>query len=134
MIIVRDQSAKEKLPEFMKTMLCLTVYESKGLEFDDVILYNFFASGETSAALWKLLNKIQEKRKIRRGYLPDWILDIQPGEQEAFVEAAVAEAVIKHREAKKAAADEAAGAEELKNEADLRNQAVVEALAANQDG
>jgi DNA helicase IV len=27
-------------------MLCLTVYEAKGLEFDDVILYNFFCEGE----------------------------------------------------------------------------------------
>ena len=72
---MRDQSAKEELPEFMKSMLCLTVYESKGLEFDDVILFNFFASGETSAALWKLLNKIQGNRTYR-SFLPDWILDI----------------------------------------------------------
>jgi hypothetical protein len=27
-------------------MLCLTVYEAKGLEFDDVILYNFFHMGD----------------------------------------------------------------------------------------
>ena len=37
---------KKNLPEFMKNMLCLTVYEVKGLEFDDVILYNFFSIGE----------------------------------------------------------------------------------------
>ena len=30
----------------MENMLCLTVYECKGLEFDDVILYNFFAGSE----------------------------------------------------------------------------------------
>ena len=49
-IIVRDQHVKEQLPEFMKSMLCLTVYESKGLEFDDVILFNFFAMSEIKAA------------------------------------------------------------------------------------
>lgn len=41
-IIVRDQASKEQIPEFMRDMLCLTVYEAKGLEFDDVILFNFF--------------------------------------------------------------------------------------------
>ena len=45
-VIVRDQDQKKNLPEFMKNMLCLTVYECKGLEFDDVILFNFFSMGE----------------------------------------------------------------------------------------
>ena len=101
MIIVRDQHVKEELPDFMKTMLCLTVYESKGLEFDDVILFNFFAMGEIKANLWKLLNDVRENRKYR-DQLPDWILDVAPGEEEAFVEAAIAEAVAKYREDKKA--------------------------------
>jgi DNA helicase IV len=41
-IIVREQESKSKIPEFLSNMLCLTVYEAKGLEFDDVILFNFF--------------------------------------------------------------------------------------------
>ena len=45
-MIVREQSQKDRVPDFLKSMLCLTVYEAKGLEFDDVILYNFFNSGE----------------------------------------------------------------------------------------
>ena len=45
-VIVRSQAVKEELPEFLRSMLCLTVYEAKGLEFDDVILFNFFAMGE----------------------------------------------------------------------------------------
>ena len=45
-VIVREQNVKQQLPDFMKGMLCLTVYEAKGLEFDDVILFNFFAMGE----------------------------------------------------------------------------------------
>jgi ATP-dependent exoDNAse (exonuclease V) beta subunit len=37
-------------------MLCLTVYEAKGLEFDDVILFDFFNSQEIESSKWKLLN------------------------------------------------------------------------------
>jgi hypothetical protein len=40
-------------------MLCLTVFEAKGLEFDDVVLYDFFSSGEIEAGSWKLINDIQ---------------------------------------------------------------------------
>ena len=42
----------------MKNMLCLTVYECKGLEFDDVILYNFFTMGDMRKEHWKLLNSV----------------------------------------------------------------------------
>jgi hypothetical protein len=45
-LIVRDQAAKEYIPDIFKNMLCLSVYEAKGLEFDDVILYNFFHLGD----------------------------------------------------------------------------------------
>ena len=49
---------KDKVPEFLANMLCLTVYEAKGLEFDDVFLYNFFAGENIGAGHWKLLNDI----------------------------------------------------------------------------
>ena len=39
-------------------MLCLTVYEAKGLEFDDVFLFNFFSGDNIDASQWKLLNEI----------------------------------------------------------------------------
>lgn len=99
-IIVRDQRVKEELPDFMKSMLCLTVYESKGLEFDDVILFNFFAMGEIKSNLWKLLDRIREDKKYREE-LPDWILDINENEEEAFIEAGVEKAVAVYREEKK---------------------------------
>ena len=54
-VIVRDQRVKKELPEFMQNMLCLTVYESKGLEFDDVILYNFFSMNDIGSHQWKIL-------------------------------------------------------------------------------
>ena len=112
-VIVRDQHVKEELPNFMKTMLCLTVYESKGLEFDDVILYNFFAMGDIKSNLWKLLNQIQEERKYRK-MLPDWILNTTMAEEETYIEAAVAEAVTKYREDKKAQMAEQENAKEDK--------------------
>ena len=53
----------------------MTVYESKGLEFDDVILFNFFAMGDIKKNLWKFLDKIQEQREYRQ-ILPDWLLNV----------------------------------------------------------
>eukprot|EP01102_Stenamoeba_stenopodia_P012541 TRINITY_DN3978_c0_g1_i2.p1 TRINITY_DN3978_c0_g1~~TRINITY_DN3978_c0_g1_i2.p1 ORF type:complete len:1649 (-),score=507.99 TRINITY_DN3978_c0_g1_i2:45-4790(-) len=41
-IIVRDPESKKKLPKILQGAMVLTVYESKGLEFDDVILFDFF--------------------------------------------------------------------------------------------
>ena len=46
------------MPEFFENMLCLTVYEAKGLEFDDVVLYNFFNCGLDEQRNWKILNEI----------------------------------------------------------------------------
>lgn len=41
-----NETAKEKIPEELSLALVLTVYEAKGLEFDDVLLYNFFTDSE----------------------------------------------------------------------------------------
>ena len=41
-IIVRDQESKLRIPSMLQHALCLTIYEAKGLEFNDVILFNFF--------------------------------------------------------------------------------------------
>ena len=50
-IIVRDDTAKEALRKSLKSALILTVVQSKGLEFEDVILYGFF-----SDTLWDNLS------------------------------------------------------------------------------
>lgn len=55
---MRDQEMKDQVPEFLANMLCLTIYEAKGLEFDDVFLYNFFSGETIEASHWKLLNEI----------------------------------------------------------------------------
>ena len=107
----------------MKSMLCLTVYESKGLEFDDVILFNFFAMGEVKAQSWKLLSHIRATQGYRKE-LPDWIIDIKEDEEEAFVETASMEALQKFQEEKKAREDEekARLAEEAKAEEAKANE------------
>ena len=47
-IIVRTDAKKEYVP--IKNALVFSVYESKGLEFDDVLLYNFFSDCEVSSS------------------------------------------------------------------------------------
>ena len=44
-------------------MLCLTVYECKGLEFDEVILFNFFQDSKC-VSQWKLLNDVVASEKV----------------------------------------------------------------------
>ncbi|CAD8159005.1 unnamed protein product [Paramecium pentaurelia] len=69
-IIVKDQESKEKLPQELQNALVLTIYEAKGLEFDDVILYNFFNDCPTSVDDWKILNEfeIQSVYMSEEGY------------------------------------------------------------------
>ena len=42
-VIVRSKEAIKTLPKSLRYAIVLTVYEAKGLEFDDVLLYNFFS-------------------------------------------------------------------------------------------
>ncbi|CAI2383785.1 unnamed protein product [Moneuplotes crassus] len=57
-VIVKSQDMKSKLPFFMKKALCLTVYEAKGLEFDDVILYDFFSESQCKGP-WRIIGDIE---------------------------------------------------------------------------
>ncbi|XP_033107816.1 TPR and ankyrin repeat-containing protein 1-like [Anneissia japonica] len=41
-VLVANEQTKEQLPKELKQALCLTIFEAKGLEFDDVMIYNFF--------------------------------------------------------------------------------------------
>ena len=57
---MRDQESKKSVPPVLQHALCLTVYECKGLEFEDVILYNFFNDAPDSIReQWKLINMLQ---------------------------------------------------------------------------
>lgn len=54
-ILVANEMAKEKIPEELNLALVLTIYEAKGLEFDDVLLYNFFTDSEAYKE-WKIIS------------------------------------------------------------------------------
>ncbi|XP_037703012.1 TPR and ankyrin repeat-containing protein 1 [Choloepus didactylus] len=54
-ILVANDMAKEKIPEELGLALVLTIYEAKGLEFDDVLLYNFFTDSEAYKE-WKIIS------------------------------------------------------------------------------
>ena len=43
-----NDAARESIPEELRLGLVLTIYEAKGLEFDDVLLYNFFKDSQVS--------------------------------------------------------------------------------------
>ena len=48
-ILVQSKEAKDQLPSILKGAIVLTIFESKGLEFDDVLLYNFFTDSLVSS-------------------------------------------------------------------------------------
>ncbi|CAE6534820.1 unnamed protein product [Rhizoctonia solani] len=55
-ILVRNEAARAALRSQVGEIgLILTLYESKGLEFDDVLLYNFFEDSVPSAATWRVI-------------------------------------------------------------------------------
>eukprot|EP00828_Plagiopyla_frontata_P017721 TRINITY_DN228_c0_g1_i7.p2 TRINITY_DN228_c0_g1~~TRINITY_DN228_c0_g1_i7.p2 ORF type:complete len:257 (+),score=59.42 TRINITY_DN228_c0_g1_i7:143-913(+) len=72
-IIVRDQESKKLVPKMLQHALCLTIYEAKGLEFDDVILFNFFNDSTMKPNLYNLLNllKISEQAINKDDFLKD---------------------------------------------------------------
>lgn len=69
-VIVRSEACKDRLPVELRAGLSLTVEESKGLEFDDVCVYNFVSespAGRDSAGreLWLVLSGAVEFDKHR---------------------------------------------------------------------
>ena len=45
-VLVASNEARETMPEELKHGLVMTIYEAKGLEFDDVLIYNFFKDSQ----------------------------------------------------------------------------------------
>ncbi|NXU52297.1 TRNK1 protein, partial [Turnix velox] len=65
-VLVANETAKEKIPEELSLALVLTVYEAKGLEFDDVLLYNFFTDSEASKE-WKIISSYTPDSDVQEG-------------------------------------------------------------------
>lgn len=62
-IIVRDGEAKAKLQSSIGDIaLILTILESKGMEFDDVLMYNFFSDGGHDSS-YRRLHLLLDKDK-----------------------------------------------------------------------
>ena len=58
-VLVRDQAAKDRLPAELQSALTLTIFEAKGLEFDDVFLFNFFADSPADERTWRVLTSVR---------------------------------------------------------------------------
>ncbi|KAL3888641.1 hypothetical protein ACJMK2_001006 [Sinanodonta woodiana] len=59
-ILVVDEAARAAVPKELQFGLILTIYEAKGLEFDDVLLYNFFKDSQASKE-WRLVSLYMEQ-------------------------------------------------------------------------
>ncbi|KAF4623894.1 hypothetical protein D9613_001576 [Agrocybe pediades] len=61
-ILVRDEASREELRKQVGDIgLIMTLYESKGLEFDDVLLYKFFEDSTVELSQWRLvLNRLSD--------------------------------------------------------------------------
>ncbi|KAK7688198.1 hypothetical protein QCA50_008568 [Cerrena zonata] len=58
-ILVRDEKARDQLRERVGAVgMILTIQESKGLEFNDVLLYNFFKDSDVSLSHWRIVLKL----------------------------------------------------------------------------
>ncbi|KAI0327262.1 hypothetical protein GY45DRAFT_1428013 [Cubamyces sp. BRFM 1775] len=66
-ILVRDEAARERLRAQVGDIgLILTLYESKGLEFNDVLLFNFFEDSTADASQWRVvLNAVPPEQRSK---------------------------------------------------------------------
>ncbi|KAH8834708.1 hypothetical protein DL96DRAFT_1808678 [Flagelloscypha sp. PMI_526] len=64
-ILVRNDEARKRLRAQVGTDigLIMTLYESKGLEFDDVLLYNFFEDSSVELAQWRVVLNVLVETK-----------------------------------------------------------------------
>ncbi|KZV61209.1 hypothetical protein PENSPDRAFT_693623 [Peniophora sp. CONT] len=64
-ILVRSDSARERLRKQIGDIgLILTLYESKGLEFNDVMLFNFFEDSTVDVSAWRVvLNALNAQQR-----------------------------------------------------------------------
>ncbi|KAF9230331.1 hypothetical protein BU15DRAFT_83761 [Melanogaster broomeanus] len=71
-ILVRDQAAKDKLRQQVGDVgLIMTLYESKGLEFNDVLLYNFFEDSPVDLSRWRVvLGAIAKDHELSNVHAP----------------------------------------------------------------
>lgn len=59
-VLVRDMGVKARLPPELSPF-AMSVVQAKGLEFDDVVLVDFFAASRATAGEWRVLNGFCEQ-------------------------------------------------------------------------
>ncbi|KAH9912842.1 uncharacterized protein BXZ73DRAFT_55806 [Epithele typhae] len=64
-ILVRNEAAKERLKDVGHV---LTIYQSKGLEFDDVLLYDFFEDSTVDESSWRVVQS-----GLPGGHIPTYV-------------------------------------------------------------
>eukprot|EP00965_Chrysotila_dentata_P071131 2350722-Pleurochrysis_carterae.AAC.1 len=57
-VLVRSQASKKRLPVELESALVLTIFEAKGLEFDDVFIFDFFADSPADEKTWRVVTSI----------------------------------------------------------------------------
>ncbi|KAL9678229.1 hypothetical protein QQ045_016069 [Rhodiola kirilowii] len=63
-ILVRDDKVRQEISEYVgKQALVLTIVECKGLEFQDVLLYNFFASSPLKNQ-WRVIYEYMKEQNL----------------------------------------------------------------------
>ncbi|CAM8959009.1 unnamed protein product [Rhodiola kirilowii] len=63
-ILVRDDNVRQQISEYVgKQALVLTIVECKGLEFQDVLLYNFFASSPLKNQ-WRVIYEYMKEQNL----------------------------------------------------------------------
>ncbi|KAI0762352.1 hypothetical protein C8Q74DRAFT_1336826 [Fomes fomentarius] len=68
-ILVRDDAARDKLRAQVGNIgLILTLYEAKGLEFNDVLLFNFFEDSTADLSQWRVV--LNTLPRNERSYAP----------------------------------------------------------------
>ncbi|KAL1741953.1 hypothetical protein HDZ31DRAFT_44303 [Schizophyllum fasciatum] len=68
-ILVRNEEARGKLRQEVGDIgLIMTLYESKGLEFDDVLLFNFFHDSSVETSQWRVV--LNAMHPDRRQHIP----------------------------------------------------------------
>ncbi|KAL7163145.1 hypothetical protein ACSBR2_039278 [Camellia fascicularis] len=66
-ILVRDDCARKEISDYVgKQALVLTIVECKGLEFQDVLLYNFFGSSPLKNQ-WRVIYEFMEEQEMLDG-------------------------------------------------------------------
>eukprot|EP00118_Oscarella_pearsei_P013063 m.100990 g.100990 ORF g.100990 m.100990 type:complete len:2741 (+) comp37106_c0_seq1:120-8342(+) len=60
-VLVRSEESLKNLPDELKCAIAMTIFDAKGLEFDDVLLYNFFTDSKVEKDWRVIYSHIKEK-------------------------------------------------------------------------